>query len=202
EELATVLQLTPYSFSEFGHCRDTLAEGDALERARKFGVVARQCRAGNRGQPSWSRSITHSRREMASGNSRWLHLPEGVWQMRDRLASVQIDCLDAIECIKRYDRPGTVFYCDPPYHPDTRKTGAYRHEYTHEQHVELLDVLQGIKGKAVLSGYDCDLYRERLSDWGRVEREVPCRSNVKGNGEIADRPTRQEVLWIKNGAGQ
>ena len=31
------------------------------------------------------------------------------------MRGVTIECLDYQECIRRYDSPGTLFYCDPPY---------------------------------------------------------------------------------------
>jgi len=196
EALATLLLLTPYHRHEWRRARDDEPTGDQLENARRFATVARQSMAGAWGR-AWSSVITHSRRGMASGNSRWLRLPETVLEIAARFSSVQIECMDACALVRRYDRPGTVFYLDPPYHPNTRQPNVYHHEYTHEDHVVLLDALDGIKGRAVLSGYDCELYQERLRNWKRVEREVPCRSAVKNNGEVAARTTRKEVLWIK-----
>ena len=35
--------------------------------------------------------------------------------LHSRLAGVVIECLDWSEFVRRYDGPGTLFYCDPPY---------------------------------------------------------------------------------------
>jgi DNA adenine methylase len=40
---------------------------------------------------------------------------------RWRLMTVQIDCRDALEVIRYWDSPDTLFYVDPPYVSETRK---------------------------------------------------------------------------------
>jgi DNA adenine methylase len=40
---------------------------------------------------------------------------------RWRLMTVQIDCRDALEVIRYWDSPDTLFYVDPPYVTETRK---------------------------------------------------------------------------------
>jgi len=32
-----------------------------------------------------------------------------------RLEKVNVECLDALDCIRRYDRQHTLFFIDPPY---------------------------------------------------------------------------------------
>jgi len=67
-----------------------------------------------------------------------------------RLELVQIECMDAVELIKRQDSEATFFYIDPPY-VDTNQ-GHYG-GYTQQHFNELLDVLVNIKGKFLLSSY-------------------------------------------------
>lgn len=214
EELASLLTLTPYSRREWLENRQVIRDWDdgrhwreetpapaLLELARCWSTVARQSMAGAWGR-AWSSVVQHSRRGMASGNSRWLRLPETVLAVAARLSSVQIECMNDLQLLERYDRPDTVFYCDPPYHPDTRSASArnvYAHEYTTKQHQQLVDALMQLDGKAAVSGYDHPLYNNLLllDRWRRSERTVPCRSNVNNKGGTADRPTRTECLWIK-----
>jgi DNA adenine methylase len=74
---------------------------------------------------------------------------------------VQVERLDWRECLDRYDRPGAVFYLDPPYHPDTR--GRHRHNgywhdleaSAHEQRVARVSELQA---SVLVSGYRHPLY--------------------------------------------
>lgn len=51
---------------------------------------------------------------------------------------------------------------------------------------ELLDVLLSHKGLVLISGYDNDLYNERLSEWHR--EETVCYSQVCSK--------KREVLWM------
>jgi DNA adenine methylase len=197
EELARGLLFSPYSRSEWevsvtGHDKEGL---DPLERARRFAVVARQSMGGIWGK-AWSSVIAHSRRGMASGNSRWLNLPEDVLAVAARLARVQIENLPALDCIRRYDREATLFYLDPPYVGTERSPKMYQHEMDLAQHTALLDALGGVTGLVVLSGYPNALYNDRLASWRRVERSVTCRSNVRTDGQLASRPKRVEVLWM------
>ncbi|MDR2926128.1 MAG: hypothetical protein LBU76_09335 [Azoarcus sp.] len=59
---------------------------------------------------------------------------------------------------------------------------------TDEQHVELLTLLRGIKGMAMVAGYPSALYDGLLHGWQRIERS----HYAAGLGPLA----RTEVLWI------
>jgi DNA adenine methylase len=86
--------------------------------------------------------------------------------VRERLLGVNVEHLDAIECIERWDSEETTFYVDPPYHPDTHGAhDAYAIKPDAERTRALVDVLLGIRGQAAVSGYDHAEYR-RLEDAG------------------------------------
>lgn len=75
---------------------------------------------------------------------------------------------DAINYLKRYQFTGKeLVYCDPPYLRETRKKRArlYRYEYTQNQHIELLKVLQCLPCMVMISGYHSSLYKESLKGW-------------------------------------
>lgn len=44
-----------------------------------------------------------------------LQIAQDVERIHERLAGAIIECLDFEEFLRRYDRPGTLFYLDPPY---------------------------------------------------------------------------------------
>jgi len=195
DELAKRLELTPYSRAEFDACKP-LDASDPVERARQFAYVGRASHGGAWGR-SWSHVVGHSRRGMSSSVSRWLHLPETVTQVAARLRTVQIEHMPAIELIKEYDRPETLFYLDPPYVPESRNgADVYRCEMTIDDHRELLATIKGCAGKWCLSGYANDLYDSELAGCRRVERAVSCRSNVTSSGKVASKPKRTEVVWM------
>lgn len=194
EELAGQLMMTPYARAEYDAGK--IESPDPIEDARRFAAVARQSVGGAWGR-SWSRVVTHSRRGMASGNSRWLHLPDAVLQIAARFASVQIENLDVFKLIDDYDTPSTLFYFDPPYHPDTRTPDVYRFETDASWHTRFLARVAAIEGFAIVSGYDHPEYNEALASWQRRELVVSCRSNVRADGSTSKRATRTEVVWLK-----
>ena len=64
--------------------------------------------------------------------------------LHGRLASVTIECLPYAEFIARYDRPATLFYCDPPYFGSEGYYGkALFGRADFERLVEALATLQG-----------------------------------------------------------
>jgi DNA adenine methylase len=74
-------------------------------------------------------------------------LPKLFENVHKRLERVQIECLPYEDILRRYDRPGTLFYLDPPYWG--RK--LYRVNFTESDFVELEENLRAVKGKFVLS---------------------------------------------------
>jgi len=70
-----------------------------------------------------------------------------VRRCHKRLDGVYIENLDFADCVRRYDRPHTVFYCDPPY----LEADDYIYRFGPEKHRQLADVLKKIKGKFLLS---------------------------------------------------
>jgi DNA adenine methylase len=86
-------------------------------------------------------------------------IPEVIRKAHERLSGVQIECLPYEDVLKRYDRPATLFYLDPPYW--NRK--LYRFNFGEEDFAALEERLQQIQGKFILSLNDCpevrDLFR-------------------------------------------
>ena len=71
-----------------------------------------------------------------------------------RLANVQVENLDAIRVLERYDSEDTFHYIDPPY--VGTNLGHYG-GYTEGDYRELLDALGGIRGKFLLSSFPSDI---------------------------------------------
>jgi DNA adenine methylase len=74
-------------------------------------------------------------------------LPETIQNAHKRLERVQIECLPYDEVLKRYDRPTTLFYLDPPYWG--RK--LYRYNFDEADFTGLEEQLRKLKGKFILS---------------------------------------------------
>ena len=99
---------------------------------------------------------------------------------------MQIENIDAMELIKRYDSKDTLIYCDPPYLPELRKKNIYAQEMSLENHIKLLELLKRSKSKIVLSGYDSELYNDMLSNWFTAEKETTVQMGLH----------RTEKLWM------
>jgi DNA adenine methylase len=66
-----------------------------------------------------------------------LRLEEDLSDVYFRLAGVTIENLPWQDFIKRYDRPGTFFYLDPPYF----KAPFYKHNLVLEGYAEMAGIL-------------------------------------------------------------
>ena len=125
----------------------------------------------------------------------WLNAVDGLPIAHDRLSRVLIMIGDALDCIKKTDHVDTLFYCDPPYLPETRSSpGSYGpHEMTLEQHQDLLDLLATIKGKFMLSGYPSEMYAAmaKKHGWNSVEVLIPNQASSKKVKDI-----KKEVVWM------
>lgn len=94
---------------------------------------------------------------------------------------------DAAAFLKTYPFAGDeLVYADPPYLPSTRRRATvYRHDYTFEDHIELLDVLTALRCLVMISGYESELYSQRLADWRRVTFSA-----------MSHRGPRTECVWM------
>lgn len=194
-ELIGLLRLTPYSREEFTlACRSDA--DDSFEKARQFFVRARQVRNGlaTKATPGrWSYTKKDSRQGRALPINQWLNSIEGLQEICDRIQNVQIEHLDALDVIQRYDTPGSLHYIDPPYLMSSRTGGEnYSHEYNEEQHANLLKLLLTLQGKVVLSGYINEMYPSVLKGWKESRR-----ISRLANATLTDgtKQLRQEVIW-------
>lgn len=79
-----------------------------------------------------------------------------------------------------------LIYADPPYVGDTRtSTKKYRHDYTEDDHRDLLAILSTIEAAVMISGYPSALYDDLLGDWRTHEFQAMTRGGV-----------RTEKLWM------
>jgi len=115
----------------------------------------------------------------------------------ERLNGVHIEQRDAIEIIKQWDSPQTLFYCDPPY-PGTNQ-GHYA-GYTHDDFLQLVEALDQCEGSFLLSNYD---QPGIPSHWERFEFKATmyAKGNTGHGGEARrqkltrDNTERTEVVW-------
>lgn len=194
EELIRCIALTPFSREEYYTAIYGEVKGVCeVERARRFYIKARQTRTGLAQTASlgrWANCKNTSRAGMSGVVSRWLGGVDALAEIAQRLIRVQIENRPALEVIRLYDSPETLFYCDPPYLHATRgDSSAYGFEMDEVEHRNLAETLNECKSKVALSGYDHPL----------MERLYPAKRWFKTMGTDrtihSTKGTRQEVLW-------
>jgi DNA adenine methylase len=198
-ELIHALRMTPFAREEFEGAYEP--SDDPVERARRL-VIRSFMGFGSDG---FNRAVrtgfrANVRRSGSTPAADWTSTPDALQSVADRFSGVVIENRPALEVLRHHDAPDTMHYVDPPYLPTTRSqksrcSGARYHAYVHEMdaagHAEMLNVLNGLSGAVVVSGYPSPLYDEALAEWRRVE----CAAMADGA-----RP-RVEVLWL-NAAAQ
>lgn len=193
--LVRQISLTPIARAEFVEAIHGGVEGlSDLERARRFYIRARQTRMGL-GQTAkmaqWANCISVSSSGMADIISRWQHGCAGLDELAARFLSVQIENRPAVDVMRIYDTPETLFYCDPPYLPETRKSkNNYAFEMTEADHEAFLQSANEIKGLVAISGYESDLYMDMLPEGDWLIHSGPEKLSRASTYEH-----RREVLW-------
>jgi DNA adenine methylase len=205
DELAHTCALTPHSRAEFRRCSewmrgaDRMPIADDLEVARRVWVCLTQGRGGVLRNTGWRHYVkptgTTSFPDYLLGYLGRIHAAA------ERLASVSLDCLPALDVIAKYGRePDVLLYVDPPYLGSTRGTwgnNGYRHEMRDEaRHRELGEALHACRAAVVLSGYPSSLYDGELyPDWHRE-------TFLTGTGQGEGWSNRTEVLWSNRPLGE
>lgn len=199
DQLVPLLELTPYSRTEFLHSVDTWRTvDDPVEKARRFYVVVSQCfgghavkddRSGKRGWGGERLGRMHLCRAASTKNR-----VDHIWRFVERMRSVQVDNLDWRDCLDRYDHEDCLFYLDPPYVPETRRSGGYSHELTLKDHEDLVAGVLGLAGVAIVSGYDHPVY-EALVDAGFTRHEFSVWITAGQRSVDRARDRRVEVVW-------
>jgi len=105
-----------------------------------------------------------------------------------RLAGVTIECLDWEDFLIRWDRPGTLFFLDPPYYgtEDYYGSGLFQPE----QHEVMAKVLADIKGRFILTLNDLPETREI---YRRFRIETADLRYSAGGGD-KQRPAREIIV--------
>lgn len=190
--LIHALTVTPLSQSVFEKSLEKPEAEMTIDRAYWFFVRYRQSRQGL--GKNYCTPTIRTRRGMNENVSAWLSAVDGLQEAVGRLRRVEVRCMDAVTFIGQYDHENALFYVDPPYLHSTRVTRAdYEHEFTEQQHVQLLAVLSGISGKFVLSGYPSELYDQYARDCGWRTESIEIDNKASGKKE---KQKKTECLWM------
>jgi DNA adenine methylase len=188
------LLATPYSRAEYDKAHDYSQHQSDIETSRRFiirslmgyhsdSVVKGNCKSGFRNDLD---------RKYTIPSHQWVSYPECLDDFAERLKGVVIENSDAFYLLNKWKNKDYLWYLDPPYVHSTR-TDANKHSYLQEMtdadHENLLEVIQGLKGSVVLSGYDSKIYQQLESNGWKKESKV-YRNNTFQSGE------RIECIWL------
>jgi DNA adenine methylase len=108
--------------------------------------------------------------------------------LHERLAGVTIERLRWQDFLLRYDRPGTLFYLDPPYFDCEGDYGSQM--FGQDEFAEMAERLAGLKGRFMLSLNDHPKVRELFGRFSM--EEVRTTYHVSGNGKA--QPARELII--------
>ena len=148
-----------------------------VQRAARFAYLQRLAFAGRTGGTSANFSAYYPAKFRAG------QMPRLIRAAHRRLQRVQIDCLPWAEFVRRYDRPFTLFYIDPPYWGHEADYG--KGVFARDDFARMAELLAGLKGRFILSlndrpevrelfaGFEIESVTTRYSaNWSAAKRQV------------------------------
>lgn len=192
DELADALALTPWSREELQLCDYEDGQLDDVEFARRFAVRCWMTFGSRQMGKRWRHTIGAYKGGGPDNSGVWRKLPRTIAEAAERLRDAQIECRPALDLLRSYDGPDLLIYADPPYVRGTRTLHGdqYACEMTDADHVAMLQAMTASHSMILLSGYDCELYRDMLTGW-QMEQ-------VHATAEAGK--ARTECLWINPAA--
>lgn len=182
------LNKVKYSEKNFLAAMEPKYYSDEISRAIDELVVRRMSRGGLKKAFSWS---NRERGGQPGEINSWETIIKALPEISERLKDVYILDKNAIELIETFNETDTLVYVDPPYLPETRESNnVYKHEMTIDDHIALSDVLNGFKGKALVSGYPSRLYNKLYKSWKCEKKKMANHSSQQKT-----KPIKLELLW-------
>lgn len=121
-----------------------------------------------------------------------LRIEQNLSDAHLRLSQAYIENLDWAACIKRYDRPYTLVYLDPPYW----ETAGYGVPFAFDQYELMASLMREIKGKAILSINDHPDIRRAFSGFQMQELDIDY--TIGGGGKAAERKELIIYSWDRD----
>ncbi|HHJ4568012.1 DNA adenine methylase [Citrobacter farmeri] len=144
-----------------------------IQRAARFYYLQKQAFGGKVADHTFGTSTTSAPR------FNLLRIEEELSMAHLRLSRTLIEHLDWHQCIERYDRPHTLFYCDPPYWG----TEGYGVEFGLENYDHMAELARSTKGKMIISVNDIPEMRQAFN--GLNIQTVDISYNLKVTGKAS-----------------
>ncbi|SRR6266481_1316379 len=121
-----------------------------VQRAVRFFFLQKNCYGGLIVRQNFAASVQDG------SNYNPEALPELIHRTHERLMHVQLENLPYQDILRKYDRPFTFFYLDPPYW----NRPYYKFNFVEKDFVEMAERLKKLKGKFLLSLNDVPEIRQ------------------------------------------
>lgn len=161
------------------------SRADNIVAAYAFLYVQNTCTGGTGIAESYSGG--RKGKESAHGVATFNRAKQLLFYFAQRLNTVELECLDALDVVKKYDHEDTFFFIDPPYACSTGK--KYRSGWNEGKEIDLVDFLSNCHGSYVLTVYNTSNY-ERLLNHGaqcvEYKKKITCRPQDKKKPEVIE----------------
>jgi len=154
---------------------DTLTD---LERAARFLYLQKTAFGGKRRGQSFGVSLDRPARFDVS------KIVPQLADIHERLSGVNIECLPYQSFIERYDRPGTLFYLDPPYWGCEDDYG--KEMFARSDFEAMAAQLSKIKGKFIMSINDLPEIRDTFKAFNIEAVNTTYTLSSKGAGKAKE----------------
>ncbi|MFI8017662.1 DNA adenine methylase [Serratia marcescens] len=146
-----------------------------IQRAARFYYLQKQAFGGKVADHTFGTSTTSAPR------FNLLRIEEELSMAHLRLSRTVIEHMDWATCIERYDRPHTLFYCDPPYWG----TEGYGVEFGLDNYDRMAALARSIKGKMIISVNDISEMRQAFSGFTMQSESI--RYNLQTTGKASSK---------------
>lgn len=190
--LQEMLAQTPYSRQQLHMARHLITHRHHFGEkalARAFWML---CNVGFSGTMEGGYSFTKtSNKTVKAFHRKKERINEALIQ---RLQNVDIEYREALDVIHSRDTENSFFYVDPPYVADSPVNQGHYAGFTQDNYEELLETLNQIKGKFLLSNYPSKLLSQYIKKHNRyvVVKETKITANNSQKG--SPRRTKTEML--------
>ncbi len=128
-----------------------------IEEAFKYFYLNRTSFSGIMHKPRWGYALGSS-----VTPDRWIDL---ILPVAEKLSSAKITNLDFRKIIEKDSSNDVLLYLDPPYFKASKS--IYKNEFTHQDHLDLMNLLKKTKFKFILSYENCHEIKDMYS-WAKI----------------------------------
>lgn len=175
-EFVRLVNLSPYARDEFKHNVKQQPEGlTEIQRAVRMYYLIKA---------SFASKCTTFGVSLGRNKINMLTLPAIIDEVRDRLNNTIVENLNYADCIKRYDRPDTFFYIDPPYWDCENYYG--KGIFAKADYLKLRELFEGLKGRFMMSINDVEEIRSIYAGFRLNEVITRYSANKNENKKVSE----------------